>query len=116
MDEFDMPIFKRAYSLYRDFYSIRSSVSKQDRYTIYLRIENLMLEIIEGILEAGQQSKIEKLPTLEKVSLKLNFLRVLIRLMKDVKAIDIKKYTTFEESVDEIGRMLGGWIKSTKEA
>ncbi len=115
MQEFDLPIFKKAYSLYRDFYSIRSSVSKQDRYTIYLRIENIMLEVIEGILQASQEIKIEKLPTLEKVSLKLNFLRVLIRLMKDVKAIDIRKYTAFEVSIDEIGRMLGGWIKSTKE-
>jgi len=116
MQEFDMPIFKAAYSLYREFYSIRSSVSKQDRYTIYLRVENSMLEIIEGILLASQQSKIQKLPTLEKISINLNFLRVLIRLMKDVKAIDIKKYATLETSVDEIGRMLGGWIKSTKEA
>ncbi|MCX6809709.1 MAG: diversity-generating retroelement protein Avd [Candidatus Berkelbacteria bacterium] len=116
MEEFDMPIFKKTYSLYKEFYGIRSSVSKQDRYTVYLRVENSMLEIIEGILLASQQTKIEKSPTLEKVSLNLNFLRVLIRLMKDVKAIDIKKYSTLEESIDEIGRMLGGWIKSTKEA
>jgi len=75
-----------------------------------------MLEIIEGILMASQQSKIQKLPTLEKISINLNFLRVLIRLMKDVKAIDMKRYTTLEISVDEIGRMLDGWIKSTKEA
>lgn len=116
MQEFDMPIFKTAYSLYKDFYSIRSSVSKQDRYTIYLRVENSMLAIIEGILKASQQTKIQKLPTLEKISVDLNFLRVLIRLMKDVKAINMKKYATLEISIDEIGRMLGGWIKSTKEA
>ena len=116
MQEFDMPIFKSAYSLYKDFYLIRSSVSKQDRYTIYLRVENSMIEVIEEILFGSQQSKIQKLPTLEKISVNLNFLRVLIRLMKDVKAIDIKKYSTLEASVDEIGRMLGGWTKSTKEA
>lgn len=111
-----MPIFQSAYSLYKDFYLIRGSVSKQDRYTIFLRVENSMLEIIEGILFASQQTKLQKLPTLEKISVNLNFLRVLIRLMKDVKAIDIKKYATLEANVDKIGRMLGGWIKSTKEA
>ena len=116
MDEFDIPIFKKAYSLYREFYSIRSSVTKQDRYTIFLRCENAILDVIEAILKAGRESKIEKLPTLEFGSLKLNLLRVLIRLLKDVKAIDIKKYSTLEEHIDEIGRMLGGWIKSTKEA
>jgi len=35
--------------------------------------------------------------------------------MKEVKTIDNKKYATLQELVDEIGRMLGGWIKSTKE-
>ena len=45
MQEFDTPIFKKVYLLYKDFYSIRSSVSKQKRYTIYLRTENTMLEL-----------------------------------------------------------------------
>ena len=47
-------------------------------------------------------------------SSKLNFLRVFIRLMSDVKAIDNKKYLSLESNVDEIGRMLGGWIKSSR--
>jgi len=64
---------------------------------------------------ASQQSKAEKMPTLEKASVKLNFLRICIRLMKDLKAIDTKKYIIIEANLDEIGRMLGGWIKSTKE-
>jgi hypothetical protein len=115
MQEFGIPIFKKAYDLYKNFHQIRSSISKQDRYTIFLRCENVILEIIEGILEASQLSKDKKLPILEKVSLKLNFLRVFIRLMKDVKSINLKNYATMEENVDEIGRMLGGWIKSTKE-
>ena len=48
----------------------------------------------------------------EKASVKLNLLRVFIRLMKETKAIDSKKYLELETSVDEIGRMLGGWIRS----
>jgi len=35
--------------------------------------------------------------------------------MKEIKVIDNKKYTAIETIIDEIGRMLGGWIKSTKE-
>lgn len=115
MQEFDIPIFKKAYELYKNFHMLRSSISKQDRYTIFLRCENVILEVIEGILEASQLSKDKKLPILEKTSLKLNLLRVFIRLMKDTKSIDLKKYVSIEENTDEIGRMLGGWIKSTKE-
>lgn len=115
MDTFDIPIFRKAYDLYRTFYGYRTAINKQDRYTIWQKCESIILEILEGILLASQKFKAEKLPVLEEVSVKLNFLRVFLRLMKDVKTIDLKKYVVLEASVDEIGRMLGGWIKSSKE-
>ena len=111
MNDFDIPIFKRAYDLYKLFYGYRDSITKQDRRTIWQRSENIILDILEGILLASQTHRAEKLPILEKVSLKVNFLRVFLRLMKEVKTIDNKKYTALEGLVDEIGRMLGGWIK-----
>ena len=114
-NDLDIPIFKKCYDLYKTFYGYRADVSKQDRYTIWQRSENTLLDILEAILFASQLSKTEKLPVLETASVKLNLLRVLIRLTKDVKAIDNKKYITLETNVDEIGRMLGGWIRSTKE-
>ncbi len=115
MNELDIPIFKKIYDMYKDFYNLRLSVPKQDRYTLWQKCESILIEVLEGILFASQQTKLEKLPTLEKTSIKLNFLKVCIRLMKDIKAIDAKKYVIIEANLDEIGRMLGGWIKSTKE-
>lgn len=115
MNDLDIPIFKKTYDLYKEFYNLRLSVPKQDRYTLWQKCESLLIEVLEGILFASQQSKSEKLPTLEKTSVRLKFLRICIRLMKDVKAIDAKKYVVIEANLDEIGRMLGGWIKSTKD-
>lgn len=107
MEEFDIPIFKKIYELYRNFYSFRNSIPKQDRYTLWQKCENILL--------ASQMSKAEKLPVLEKASTKLNLFRIFVRLAKEVKALDNKKYILLQENTDEIGRMLGGWIKSTKE-
>ena len=114
MNEFDTPIFIKSYDLYKLFYSFRTLVPKNDRYTIWQRCENLMLDVVEGLLYAGQLSKLDKLLTLEKTSMRLNLLRVFVRLMKDTKTIDNKKYVSLETIIDEIGRQLGGWIKSTK--
>lgn len=115
MNDLDIPIFKKSYDLYKDFYLLRLSVPKQDRYTLWQRCENLLIDIIERVLLAIQQSKPEKLPALERASVNLNFLRVCVRLMKDIKAIDGRKYTMIEARLDEIGKMLGGWIKSTRD-
>jgi hypothetical protein len=114
MDNFDIPIFKKAYELYQTFHGYRDAVKKRDRHTIWERSENAILDVIEGILAASEAHKVEKLPILKGVSVKLNLLRVLFRLAKDAKVIDLKKYMILEEAIDEIGRQLGGWINSTK--
>ncbi|NQU82422.1 MAG: diversity-generating retroelement protein Avd [Parcubacteria group bacterium] len=111
MNNFDIPIFKKSYDLYKALSGYRKIVPKQDRFTVFERCENTALDVIEGILLASGQQKKDKATTLERVSVKLNMLRVFIRLTKDIKAIDLKKYIILENMVDEIGRMLGGWIK-----
>ena len=108
MNDLDIPIFKKSYDLYKEFYKLRLSVPKQDRYALWQKCENILIDVLEGILLASQQSKSEKLPTLEKTSVQLNFLKVCIRLMKDIKAINPKNYITIEANLDEIGRMLTG--------
>ena len=113
LNDFDIPIFKKSYELYKTFYVYRATISKQDRYTIWQRGENLIIDILEGILLASQLPKEPKAPVLERTSAKLNLLRIFLRLAKDVKALDQKKYLVLEEMVDEIGRMLGGWLKAT---
>lgn len=114
MEDFDIPIFKKAYDLYRTLYGFRRFAAKQDRFTIWQRCENVLLELIEALLLASQNYQHDKLTALKQASIKLSLLRVFLRLMKDVKTIDNKKYIRLECEVDEIGRMLGGWIRATK--
>jgi len=114
MEDLDAPICQKGYGLYKTFYNYRNTIKKQDRFGIWLRSENLILEILEKLLLASQLIKTEKLPVLNQVSAKLNLLRVTLRLAKEVQVIDLKKYITLQTIIDEIGRMLGGWIKSLK--
>lgn len=114
MDDFDIPIFKRSYELYRRLHELRAHVAKQDRHTLWQRLENNALAVLEGILRASTMTKSEKLSVLEQVSHDLNVTRIFIRLAKDTKVLDIGKYDDFQQQIDEIGRMLGGWIRQTK--
>jgi hypothetical protein len=112
MNEIDIPILKKSQDLYKTFHEYRKVTPKADRFTIYERTENLIMDVIEGFLEAGSLRG-SKFTILERASIKLNVLRFFIRLMKETKTIDTKKYIVLQEMIDEIGRMLGGWIRST---
>src|SRR3989338_4003174 len=113
-NDLDIPIFKKTYNLYKICYQHRNTIAKQDRHVLWQKVEQTILETLEEILFAIQTSKVEKIPMLERASVKINLLRVLVRLAHDIKVIDDKKYLAIEASIDEIGRMLGGWLRSTK--
>lgn len=109
----DIPIFTKTYELYKTYYSFLATFPKKDRYTLGQKCELLLLDLLEGIILASSLSKEEKLPILKTASLKLDVLKVLFRLGKDIKITDSKKYLILESFLQEIGKMLGGWIKTT---
>lgn len=110
-----MPILHRIYDLYKLFYQYLKSFPQKDRYSLGQKCENLILDILELIIAVIQTPKNNKINLLNEASVKLNILRIIIRLAKDVKALDFKKYIVLQEKINEIGKMLGGWIKSLKQ-
>ncbi len=114
MSDAEIPIFKKLYELYKLIHSYRIQIAKADRYSLWQKAENSCLELLELIFSAAQQSKQAKLPSLQAASVKLGVLRIFIRLAKDTRAIDSKKYLALQALIDEIGRMLGGWLRSVR--
>ena len=83
---------------------------KDQRYLLADRIENLVLDILELLIKAVYQK--EKRPLLIEVNVKLDVLRFMVRIAKDMKYINIKAYDFFCRSAIEVGKMTGGWLKA----
>jgi hypothetical protein len=109
----DTPIFTKTYELYKNFYVNLSSFPKKDRYTLGQKCETVLLDLLETIIIASNLSKQEKLPVLRKASVDIDLLRVFFKLGKDLKIIENKKFIALDNDINEIGKMVGGWIKSS---
>lgn len=70
--------------------------------------------MIEGIIKASISDRLEKLISLKNASVKLDLLKFFLQISWEIKSLNNKKYIKLSEKLDEIGRMLGGWIKSLK--
>ena len=57
-------------------------------------------------------SVVERL--LEKANLMLEILRFQIRLAKDLQCLKVESYGFAAKAIDEIGKLVGGWIRSSK--
>ena len=87
---------------------------KHSKHTLGSKIDFLFLETIEFIVKANYADKIEKLISLKRASVKLDLLKFFLQIAWEVKSLDNKKYIRLSEKLNEIGKMLGGWIKSIK--
>ena len=77
------------------------------------RLENIVLDILELLFFVPLSPN--KLETLQTMSVKVDLLKVLLRLAKDTQALSEGKYLSLQEMLQEIGKMLGGWIRTTKQ-
>ena len=110
----EIPIIQKVYDFYRELYLTVEKMPKKDKYTLGEKTQRATLDLIELLLDAGYQEKLKKGFILGHAAVKLDLIKLLARLGQDIKAIPTNKYLSLEEKLQEIGRMLGGWLKSTK--
>jgi hypothetical protein len=115
MQQFDIPIIHRTYELYRELHDLQKTIPKMERFTLWQRCEDTTLIMLEGLMRVGYIPLEERAAQLVSVGVNVDMLRVFLRLSVEIKAIPQKKALPLQERLDEIGRMLGGWIKTTKQ-
>ncbi|NQT50231.1 diversity-generating retroelement protein Avd [Candidatus Kuenenbacteria bacterium] len=107
-------LIQKIYDLYKDVYQAVKLFPKGDKHNLGNEIKNYSLQLLELLFKAERAKKDWKLPHLENADTKLSLLKLLFRLAYDLKIIDQRKSINLQEQLQEIGRMLGGWIKSVK--
>jgi four helix bundle protein len=85
---------------------------KHEKHVLAAEIRLSMLHLQRLIVTAFK--RYHKKTTLTDLDIELAILKRQVRLAKDLKYLDIKKYQLWIEKLVEIGRMIGGWIKSVK--
>jgi len=110
----EAPILKKTNDLYKEFYQYLKIFPKKDQYMLGKKCEDYIVSFIELILMAVNSHKQEKQEKLLEASIKFDVLKVLLRMARELRMLDNKKYLNLEKRIQEIGRMLGGWIRSLR--
>lgn len=108
----EAPIIQKTTDLYKEFYGYLKLFPKQDRYLIGKRCEDLILDFMEEIYRAVASSKEERLLVLANANVKFEVLKFLLRSCRELRLIDNKKYISLESKIIELGKQLGGWMRS----
>lgn len=108
-----VPIVHSLYQLYQTWHNLVVTFPKSERYSLGATCQTELLAILEAVISAaGNPDKSAKAAALSVASVKLDVLRLLIRLAKDCKCISNATYLELQSKLHEVGRMLGGWLKT----
>lgn len=83
---------------------------KSQRFIIGKKIQDLIIEIFEKLIEARYTKN--RFPLLKETNLALEKLRYFLRLACEMKYISINQFNFTSQNLMNIGSQIGGWIKS----
>jgi len=113
MRDDELPLIRAYYEYLAWLLPAIAKYPRGHRFTLGERTELRLLELLELLIQAKYSRR--KRALLERANLELEVLRFLLRLAKDLNCLSLKAYGRSAQSLIDIGRQLGGWLKQCRE-
>ncbi len=108
-DKEDLPIFIKWLDFVKWLLVTTDRFPKSARFTFSDRLINLAFLIVEDLVEARYSRN--KTMILRRANMNLEKLRIFIRICFETRVLPRKAYEQASYNINEVGKMLGGWMK-----
>jgi len=109
----EMVIFTRTYDFLSWLLPLAEKFPRSQRFVVTQRLQNAALNFQESIIEANSLRGKLRVERLNAADTELRKVRLYLRLCEKWKWVNPGQYRHVSEMVSEIGRLLGGWKKSS---
>ena len=107
-----MVIFTRTYDFLSWLLPLAENFPKSQRFVVTSRLQSAALNFQERIIEANSRRGKQRVDKLQEADAELLKVRLYLRLCEKWNWIKVGQYRHASGMVAELGRLLGGWIKS----
>ena len=109
----ELKILQKTFDMMNYAYPALAQYPKGEKFALVGDIKRCMDVMLERIIEANK--KYYKKTTLQELDVEVEKLKAYVRLSYNLGFLPPKKYEQWSGLVVEIGRMVGGWIKSVSK-
>jgi four helix bundle protein len=109
----EMIIFTRTYDFISWLLPLAEKFPRSQRFVITQRLQNAALNFQESIMEANALRGGSRMERLRSADAELRKVRLYLRLCEKWKWINPGQYRHVSAMIAEIGKLLGGWQKSS---
>jgi len=110
----ELPVINRTGELYEKVGKITEKLPALKQQTIGRRLEDRTLQLLELLIMAKHAPKPQKAPYLIKATAQAEVIQFHLRILLTQKLANETTLHQLQANVLEIGRMLGGWLRSVQ--
>jgi hypothetical protein len=100
----DLPVYKSCYDLLLEIFLFTKEFTKEYKYTIGENLKKETIELLTLIFRPNSRSDKDAVLQQARESIEV------IRLMKDLKQINFKRFVTINQKVEEVSKQLAGCL------
>ena len=108
----ELVIVEKSSDCFKYLHNALNYFPKSEKFVLAADIRNEFFGMLSLFLTANKSQYKKKF--LYDADVKLDLLRFKLRAAKDLQLLKLKQYEILSRQLTEIGKMLGGWIKSAK--
>lgn len=110
----DLLIQQKIYDMILYAYPALEQMPKSQKFSLAQDMKHCMDKIMRLTISANK--KYTKRTTLQELDVEIAALKIYLRIAYDLKYLPPQKYEVWTGMMVEIGKMVGGWIRSQREA
>ena len=110
---FELPVYKLSYDLLIAIYERTKLFTREHKYTLGEKLKNETLELLINIYKANKSKQATRLQYIDTARQNIEVVRLLLRILKDLKIIGIKGHVALNVQVEELSKQLSSWQKYT---
>ncbi len=107
-----LPVYKASYDLLLCVFEFSKHFNKEYKYTVGEKLKNETLELILLIYRANSVEL--KITVIQSARERIEVIRLLIRLTKDLRQISLHQFVEINEKIENVSKQLTGWQKKCK--
>ena len=109
---YNLPVYKKSYDLLLEIFKLTKDFSREYKYTIGEELKKETTAMIINIYRANCVH--EKDSHIDSAKENIVVIRLLVRLLKDLKQIQVSKIAQINLSIEDLSKQLTGWGNHSK--
>jgi hypothetical protein len=108
----NLPVYKQTYDLLLQLFRVCQNMERDYKFTLGENIKKEVIAFIINVYRANCRENADKLLMIQSGRENVEVIRLLLRLLQDLKQIGLKEFISANEKLESVSKQMTAWANS----